>query len=65
MNAHSLVVYVIAVVVAMITPGPDMMFVLATAAPAQFAVLGAIFITLELLIDGAVGPTAGRLAFER
>ncbi len=31
MNAHSLVVYVIAVVVAMITPGPDMM------ASAQFA----------------------------
>ena len=28
MNAHSLAVYVIAVVVAMIAPGPDMMFVL-------------------------------------
>jgi threonine/homoserine/homoserine lactone efflux protein len=31
MNGHLLAVYVIAVVVAMITPGPDMMFVLATA----------------------------------
>jgi len=30
--------------------------------PAQFAVLGAIFIALELLIDGAVGLAAGRLA---
>ncbi|HKR68853.1 MAG TPA: LysE family translocator [Streptosporangiaceae bacterium] len=30
--------------------------------PAQFAVLGAIFITLELLIDGAVGLVAGRFA---
>jgi threonine/homoserine/homoserine lactone efflux protein len=30
--------------------------------PAQFAVLGAIFITLELMIDGAVGLAAGRLA---
>lgn len=29
--------------------------------PAQFAVLGAIFIALELLIDGAVGLAAGRL----
>src|SRR5262245_54497517 len=31
MNGHLLAVYVVAVVVAMITPGPDMMFVLATA----------------------------------
>ncbi|MGN6794265.1 MAG: LysE family translocator [Streptosporangiaceae bacterium] len=31
MNGHLLVLYVAAVVVAMITPGPDMMFVLATA----------------------------------
>jgi threonine/homoserine/homoserine lactone efflux protein len=30
--------------------------------PAQFAVLGVIFIALELLIDGAVGLAAGRLA---
>ncbi|HEX6931396.1 MAG TPA: LysE family translocator [Streptosporangiaceae bacterium] len=30
--------------------------------PAQFAVLGAIFIALELLVDGAVGLGAGRLA---
>ncbi len=30
--------------------------------PLQFAVLGAIFIALELLVDGAVGLTAGRLA---
>jgi threonine/homoserine/homoserine lactone efflux protein len=30
--------------------------------PAQFAVLGAIFIALELLVDGAVGLAAGRLA---
>ncbi len=30
--------------------------------PGQFAVLGAIFIALELLVDGAVGLTAGRLA---
>ena len=29
--------------------------------PAQFAVLGAIFITLEVLVDGAVGLLAGRL----
>ena len=29
--------------------------------PAQFAVLGAIFIALEALIDGAVGLSAGRL----
>jgi threonine/homoserine/homoserine lactone efflux protein len=29
--------------------------------PVQFAVLGAIFVALELLIDGAVGLTAGRL----
>jgi threonine/homoserine/homoserine lactone efflux protein len=29
--------------------------------PVQFAVLGAIFIALELLVDGAVGLTAGRL----
>src|SRR5215468_699584 len=29
--------------------------------PAQFAVLGAIFIALELLIDGAIGLAAGRL----
>jgi len=27
----------------------------------QFAVLGAIFIALEILVDGAVGLTAGRL----
>jgi threonine/homoserine/homoserine lactone efflux protein len=31
--------------------------------PAQFAVLGVIFIALELLIDGAVGLAAGRLAW--
>ena len=30
-------------------------------APVQFAVLGAIFIALEILVDGAVGLTAGRL----
>jgi threonine/homoserine/homoserine lactone efflux protein len=29
--------------------------------PAQFAVLGAIFIAFELLVDGSVGLTAGRL----
>jgi threonine/homoserine/homoserine lactone efflux protein len=29
--------------------------------PAQFAVLGAFFIALEVLVDGAVGVTAGRL----
>jgi threonine/homoserine/homoserine lactone efflux protein len=29
--------------------------------PAQFAVLGAIFIAFEILIDGAVGVAAGRL----
>lgn len=29
--------------------------------PAQFAVLGAIFIALEVLVDGAVGLSAGRL----
>jgi threonine/homoserine/homoserine lactone efflux protein len=30
--------------------------------PGQFAVLGVIFIALELLVDGAVGLAAGRLA---
>ena len=29
--------------------------------PLQFAVLGAIFVALELLVDGTVGLTAGRL----
>lgn len=29
--------------------------------PAQFAVLGAIFIALEILVDGTVGLSAGRL----
>jgi len=29
--------------------------------PVQFAVLGAIFVALELLVDGTVGLTAGRL----
>lgn len=29
--------------------------------PAQFAVLGAIFVALEILVDGAVGLSAGRL----
>jgi threonine/homoserine/homoserine lactone efflux protein len=29
--------------------------------PAQFAVLGAIFIALEVVVDGAVGLSAGRL----
>jgi threonine/homoserine/homoserine lactone efflux protein len=29
--------------------------------PAQFAVLGAIFVTFEVLVDGAVGLAAGRL----
>lgn len=29
--------------------------------PAQFTVLGAIFIAFEVLVDGAVGLTAGRL----
>jgi threonine/homoserine/homoserine lactone efflux protein len=29
--------------------------------PAQFAVLGAIFVAFEVLVDGAVGLTAGRL----
>ncbi len=29
--------------------------------PAQFAVLGAIFLALEVLVDGAVGLSAGRL----
>jgi threonine/homoserine/homoserine lactone efflux protein len=29
--------------------------------PVQFAVLGAIFVALEVLVDGAVGLTAGRL----
>jgi threonine/homoserine/homoserine lactone efflux protein len=81
---------VIAVFLAMIAPGPDMLFVLATGArggpragllatlgvasseivqitavaaglAAQFAILGAIFIAFEVLVDGAVGLTAGRL----
>jgi threonine/homoserine/homoserine lactone efflux protein len=30
--------------------------------PAQFAILGAIFIAFEVLVDGAVGLTAGRLS---
>ena len=30
--------------------------------PLQFAALGAIFITFEVLIDGTVDLTAGRLA---
>jgi len=29
--------------------------------PLQFAVLGAIFVAFEVLVDGAVGLTAGRL----
>ncbi|MGH3398043.1 MAG: LysE family translocator, partial [Streptosporangiaceae bacterium] len=29
--------------------------------PAQFAVLGAIFVAFEVLVDGAVGVAAGRL----
>jgi threonine/homoserine/homoserine lactone efflux protein len=29
--------------------------------PVQFAVLGAIFVTFEMLIDGTVGLAAGRL----
>jgi threonine/homoserine/homoserine lactone efflux protein len=29
--------------------------------PLQFAVLGVIFIAFEVLVDGAVGLTAGRL----
>jgi threonine/homoserine/homoserine lactone efflux protein len=33
----------------------------AVAAGLQFAVLGAIFIAFEVLIDGTVGLTAGRL----
>ena len=29
--------------------------------PAQFAVLGVIFVAFEVLVDGTVGLTAGRL----
>jgi threonine/homoserine/homoserine lactone efflux protein len=111
-NPHLLGLYLVAVFLAMIAPGPDMMFVLAVGAgrlidteaaggrlsgryaylrgavtnlvnpkmvtfvvaflpqfvdrglghvPLQFAILGAIFIAFEVLVDGTVGVTAGRL----
>jgi threonine/homoserine/homoserine lactone efflux protein len=78
-SAHLLILYVVAVFVAMVAPGPDMLFVLATGARGgpragllatlgvitseviQFAILGAIFIAFEALINGTVGATAGRL----
>ena len=67
MNDRLLGLYVVAVSLAMIAPGPDMLFILATGARGgpraglQFAVLGAIFVGFEVLIDGTVGLTAGRL----
>ncbi len=29
--------------------------------PLQFAILGAIFIAFEMLVDGTVGPASGRI----
>jgi threonine/homoserine/homoserine lactone efflux protein len=59
-NPHLLGLYLVAVFLAMIAPGPDMMFVLAVGARGGPRA-GAIFIAFEVLVDGTVGLTAGRL----
>jgi threonine/homoserine/homoserine lactone efflux protein len=90
MNTHLLALYVAAVFLAMISPGRDMMFILATGmrggaragllamlgvvallpqfvdrglgdVPLQFAVLGAIFVAFEVMVDGTVGLASGRI----
>lgn len=92
MDTHLLALYVAAVFLAMIAPGPDMMFILATGMrgaitnlanpksvtfvvallpqfvdcgmghiPLQFAVLGAIFVVFEVLVDGTVALASGRI----
>jgi len=55
MNGHLLALYVVTVFLAMIAPGPDMMFVLAPGARRV------IFAGFEVLVDSTVGLTAGRL----
>lgn len=49
-DQHLRVLFTAATVAAMVTPGPDMLFV-----------LGAILSALEFAVDGAVGVLAGRI----
>jgi threonine/homoserine/homoserine lactone efflux protein len=71
-NTHLLVLYVAAVFLAMIAPGPDMMFILSTgmrggARAGLLATLGVV--SGEIQLDGGSGAVmvalAGRLALER
>ena len=63
MNGHLLVLYVLAVFLAMIAPGPDMMFVLATGARGgpRIGLLSALGVaTSEIVQITAVAAGPGR-----
>jgi threonine/homoserine/homoserine lactone efflux protein len=61
-NSHLLVLYLVTLSLAMIVPGPDMLYVLGTGMRGgPRAVLGAIFLALEFAVDGTVGVLAGRI----